>query len=209
MKKLSSTIFLLLFGLTVASQENKLAIAKSPDFKNWPESSRLAAQEMTAKYGAPDASGPELMIWNNKGKWKTIQINRNEIKHSFPIEHTDMLQQCISYRVPIEKMAELAMFDGSVTFDRTQGLMCARCDKEINNFLALNLANDIVTGRKTVEEARKAFGDYVRIRMNGGNPEYMQKLTFSVQADSSDPDVNTTGLTKIDVAKNDKRTAGK
>ena len=131
-----------------------------------------------------------------------ICINKKETKHSFPIEHTDMLQQCISYQVPVEKMSDLGKFDGSITFDRTQGLMSARCDKEGNNFLALNLANDIVTGKMTVDQARKAYGDIVKEKMNGGNPKYMQKLTFTpASGNVGDPDINTTGLTKEDVMK--------
>ena len=41
--------------------------------------------------------------------------------------------------------------------------------------------------------------------MNGGNPVYMQKLTFSTQENSADPDINTTGLTKEDVMKGMKK----
>jgi hypothetical protein len=52
-----------------------------------------------------------------------------------------MMQTTIMYNVPEDKMDDLGMFDGSVTFDRTQGTMAR--DLEANNFLALNLANDI------------------------------------------------------------------
>lgn len=179
-----------------------------PDLKAWPEASQMAVAEMMGKYGKPDASGKEVLGWMNKGNWKMIQVSKMESKHSFPIEHTDMLEQCISYKVPTDKMDDLGMFDGSVTFDRTQGLMCARCDKEGNNLLALNLANDIVTGKKSVEQARKAYGDIVKEKMNGGNPEYMQKLTFSTQGNVGDPDKNTTGLTKEDVMKGMKKATG-
>ena len=174
---------------------------------NWPEASRMAAQEMMDKYGKPEAMGDNVLIWMNKGAWKSIVVHKNETKHSFPIEHTDMLEQTISYKVPVEKMEELGEFDGSVTFDRTQGTLSARCDKEENNLLALNLANDIVTGKKTVEEARKAYGDIVKEKMNGGNPEYMAKLTFSAQQTAGDPDENTTGLTKEDVKSKGKKNA--
>ena len=111
-----------------------------------------------------------------------------------------MLQQTINHSVPIDKMDDLGRFDGSVTFDRTQGTMSARCDKEANSFLALNLANDIITGKKTVEQARNAYGDMVKEKMNGGNPPYMQGLTFTPKG-NGDPDKNTTGLTKEDVMK--------
>lgn len=40
-----------------------------------------------------------------------------------------------------------------------------------------------------------------RFWMYGGNPLYMVKLTFSEQANAADPDKNTTGLTKAEVAK--------
>lgn len=176
-----------------------------PDLSSWPEASRMAVQEITTKYGEPNGVTPDELIWMNKGAWKKICISKMESKHNFPIEHTDMMAQTISYKVPEKMMDELGMFDGSVTFDRTQGTMTARCDKEANNMLALNLANDIITGKKTVEEARKSYGNMVKEKMNGGNPDYMQHLTFSSQPNAADPDKNTTGLTKKDVMKGMKK----
>ena len=35
----------------------------------------------------------------------------------------------------------------------------ARCDKEEMNFLALNLANDVATGNKTIEKARIYYAE--------------------------------------------------
>jgi len=187
--------------------DNKESMVMMPDLKSWPEASQMAAKEMMDKYGKPDAMGSEVLGWMNKGQWKTIHVNKSETKHSFPIEHTDMMEQCISYKVPTDKMDELGMFDGSITFDRTQGLMCARCDKEGNNLLALNLANDIVTGKKSLEQARKSYGEIVKEKMNGGNPAYMQKLAFAPHTNAADADKNTTGLTKEDMMKGMKKTA--
>lgn len=181
---------------SVVKEDNNMA-----DISGWPEASRMAVEEITAKYGKPTGVTADELIWMDKGVWKKICISKVESKHSFPIEHTDMMTTAIMYDVPEDKMDDLGKFDGSVTFDRTQGMMSARCDKEGNNFLALNLANDIITGKKSVEEARKAYGDIVKEKMNGGDPEYMQKLTFSAQPNAADPDKNTTGLTKEDVKK--------
>lgn len=142
-----------------------------------------------------------MLAWMDAGPWKMIHVSKAETKHSFPIEHTDMLEQVISYQVPADKFDELAAFDGSVVADRTQGLLSARCDMEANNFLALNLAHDVISEKKSVEEARKAYADIVKEKMNGGNPEYMQKLMFEQQPDVGDPDKNTTGLTKEEVMK--------
>jgi hypothetical protein len=61
--------------------------------------------------------------------------------------------------------------------------MAARCDKEAANFLALNLAHDILTGERTVDEARAFYGDTMQAVMGGGqpeNPEYIQGFTFDV-----------------------------
>ena len=176
------------------------------DLNSWPEASRMAAEEITAKYGNPDMSTEDALVWKDKGVWKKICVDKMETKHSFPIEHTDMMETTINYKVPIDKMDELGRFDGSVTFDRTRGTMSARCDKEANNFLALNLAHDIITNKKTVAQARLAYGDIVKQKMKGQNPLYMQKLTFTTQAKAADPDINTTGLTKEDVMKGVKKT---
>ena len=141
-----------------------------PNLKTWPEASRMAAMEIMKKYGKPDAVGSEILVWKDKEPWKMIQIDKQETKHSFPIEHTDMMKQTIKYEVPIGKYDDLAKFDGSVIVNRTQGYLSARCDKEANNFLALNLANDIVIGKKNVDEVRKAFADIVKEKMNAVIP---------------------------------------
>ena len=207
------TLELLLLGsflccISVSAQNNSTVEKKDmekmmPDLSSWPEASRMAVMEIINKYGKPDAVGQEMLAWNDKGPWIMIHIDKKDAKHSFPIEHTDMMKETIRYDVPIEKFDDLAEFDGSIIVDRTQGFMSARCDKEANNFLALNLANDIVTGKKTVAQARKAYGDIVKEKMNGGNPPYMEGLTFTPKG-NGDPDKNTTGLTKEDVMKAEK-----
>ena len=183
------------------SSNNKMTSMMTPDVSSWPEASKMAVDEITAKYGKPDGVTAEELFWLEKGIWKKICVTKMESKHSFPIEHTDMMQTTINYDVPEDKMDDLGKFDGSVTFDRTQGTMSARCDKEGNNFLALNLAHDIVTGKKTVVSARKAYGDIVKLKMKGGNPLYMAKLTFTPKLNTADPDKNTTGLTKEEVTR--------
>lgn len=189
-------IFSLITGAlynNTTAQDNNMAM---PELTSWPQASQMAAKEMMDKYGKPDIMSDEVLIWMHKGDWKKISVSKEESKHNFPVEHTDMLEQTVSYKVTPEKYDELGKFDGSVTVDRTQGTISARCDKEANNLLALNLAHDILTGKKSVEQARKAYADIVKEKMNGGSPEYMQKLTFTADANAADADVNTTGLDK-------------
>jgi hypothetical protein len=55
-----------------------------------------------------------------------------------------------------------------------------------NNFLALNLAHNIITDEKTIEEARKTYADFFKEKMNGEDPQYLQKLTFLPQENTAD-----------------------
>ena len=148
--------------------------------QDWPETAKMAAEAMIEKYGMPGEATPSLLIWYNNGPWKRTIVYKEEIDHDFPMPHKDVLEQVINYEVPPEKFDELAQYDGSVIVERTKGEISARCDKEGANFLALTLANDIVQGPKSVEEARQAYGENMMQMMQGNPPESVQKLTFNV-----------------------------
>ena len=150
---------------------------------NWPESARKAADDMMKKYGMPQEVTASTITWRNNGPWKYTTISKWETPHKFPAPHPDVREQGIAYRVPLAMYDDLAMYDGSVTVDRTQGMIAARCDMEGNNFLALNLANDVATGKKTVEAARayyaKAVGNF---KKSGQMDPYMMKLQFPMMS---------------------------
>jgi hypothetical protein len=176
--------------------KGKVAEAKPVDLLTWPEVSQTAARETRGMYGKPDVESEEMIIWHNKRQWKMITVTKSEYEHNFPLDHTDVIRHTVSYRVPIEFYDDLAQFNGSITIDRTLGTISAMCDHEANNILTLNLAHDIILGKKTVEEARKAYANILIEKMLGGNPEYMQKLNFVPDPKSNEPDINTTGLTR-------------
>ena len=130
---------------------------------------------------------------------------KDPIQHDFPMPHQDVLEQFIHYRVPPDKFDELANYDGSVICERTAGWMSARCDKEAANFLALNLAHDIVTGEKDVQAARKAYAEKIQGLMQGKQDPYTSGLQmeatgkpteagFSKQSNTGDPDKPAAGM---------------
>ena len=91
--------------------------------------------------------------------------------------------------VPADMFDDLAQYDGSVVVNRTESMISARCDKETANFLAINLAHDIIEGNKTVEEARQFYGDTIKQVMNGETPEYTQGFIFEPSSENlSNPD---------------------
>jgi hypothetical protein len=147
----------------------------------WPAKSQEVANAIISKYGQPNEATATMLVWHNSGPWKHTILSRDPVPHDFPKPHVDLVEQVIDYRVPPGAFDELAAYDGSVIVERTKGEMSARCDKEEMNFLALNLAHDIVTGRRTVEDARRFYAETATAFMNGERPTYTQRLQFPLQ----------------------------
>ena len=157
---------------------------------NWPEASRMAAMDMMQKYGPPQEATASMLMWRNNGPWKWTRVSRETIPHNFPMPHPDLLEQAIDYQVPLGKYDDLARYDGSVIVERTKGQISARCDKEGANFLAINLAHDVATGRRTVEEARAYYAAAIQRFMNSNEMDpYMRGIQFQMpRQNARDPD---------------------
>jgi hypothetical protein len=157
----------------------------------WPATPREATKKMIEKYGLPNEATATHLVWHRNGPWKRTIIYRDELPHNFPKKHVDVMEQFVDYHVPPEKCDDLAAYDGSVTVRRTKGEMSAMCYQEETNFLALNLAHDIVTGKLNAEEARQSYARAVKAFMKGEKHPYMQKLVFrqAGRAGTADPDV--------------------
>jgi hypothetical protein len=168
----------------------------------WPGESRAAAQLVIDRYGESDEVTPTQLIWHHRGPWKRIVATRSFFRHNFPAPHIDSVESVIDYKVPVEKVSDLAAFDGSVVVGRTAGEVSARCHDEQANFLSLNLMHDIVTGRRDVEDARryyaKEFADYRRRKPT----PYMEKLRFEPGSEASaDPDVRMLSDVDLEAAR--------
>lgn len=157
---------------------------------SWPETARSTAMEIAEKYGAPAMVGGDLLVWQNKGPYVWIQVHGTEVPHNFPVEHKDVLDIAIPYKVPVSSYTKLAEFDGSATAMRTRGLLVASCFKEGLDLLILNLANDVIRGEKTPAEARMAFGKIAMGMMKGEKHPYTEALQFQTEPLSAtqDPD---------------------
>lgn len=160
--------------------------------QEWPSQSREAATKTIERYGPPDDVLPSALVWSAKGPWKRIIVNRDRVPHRFPKPHNDLLEEWIDYRVPPEKVSDLARFDGSVLVERTRGEIGARCDKEEMNYLALNLAHDVITGTTGIDDARRTYTEKAAAFMMGKTDPYTDGLRFSTPSgDTADKDVTT------------------
>ena len=155
--------------------------------QGWPAESRDAAQVVVKKYGEPDESCHSTLTWDRRGPWKRIVAHREQSAHNFPAPHVDLIECFIDFHVPPWKVSDLVRFDGSVVVYRTLGEISARCHDEEANFLAMNLAYDIITGKRSVDDARKYYAqEFLNHRRKASVP-YMKGLKFEPQR-SEDPD---------------------
>lgn len=145
---------------------------------DWPQAPRLALKQLLKEYGPPNEGTPARLIWYDNGPWKRTELTRDQIDHNFPAPHTDYLTNWIDYPVPVDLAAELTRFDGSCLIDRTAGEAGARCDSEAANFITLNLMHEIVTGARTVEDARAVYAEQMSAYMLGRPAPYAERLQF-------------------------------
>jgi hypothetical protein len=157
--------------------------------EQWPAAPKKVARQLVEQYGAPNEATPTKLIWYRNGFWKRTVLSRDEIVHNFPTSHTDFLTQYIDYRVPVDMFDDLAAFDGSCLADRTAGEVAARCDSEAMNILTLNLMHEIVTGRRTVDEARQVYAENAAAYTMGRPAPYTERLQFALPNEQTgDPD---------------------
>jgi hypothetical protein len=197
MKPIVRATIALIFTLTLAACGTTF---RATDFSlsdvnynidEWPPSPKEAVSRLVKKYGQPDEMTYTMVIWTTNGQWRKTEVFRDEVPHDFPMSHMDFLKQTINYRVPIDKYDDLAVFDGSLTIDRTKGTLSATCDKEELNFLAINLANEIVMGKITVAQAREKQAKIVSKFYRDESDPYLEGFIFQVSANSAaDRDVS-------------------
>ena len=173
-------------ALSLASAAQAAAL---PDLSDWHEAAQKAARDMQEKYGDPDEVADSMLVWHDSGPWVRTIVYKEAIEHDFPMPHVDVLEQFIHMDVPPDYFDDLAHYDGSVIVERTKGEISARCDKEAANFLAINLAHDIINDERTVDEARQHYAETIKKLMSGETPEYTTGLSFEpAEQDITNPD---------------------
>jgi hypothetical protein len=162
---------------------------------HWSEAARTAAQQMFDKYGSPQETTPNRLVWHDNRPWKSTAVVNEEVTHNFPTPHLDVLEQTVAIDVPPDKFGVLAQFDGSITANRTGGELTVRCDREEINFIALNLASDLIAGKLSVDQARRSMTELAQAVKSGQQPAYATDIQFSlpVSTRTGDADHSTDG----------------
>jgi len=145
---------------------------------DWPRASRLAAGDMIQRYGPTDRLSADAMTWFGRAPWKRI------VAHADPRQGP--LEQVVGYKLPPEKTEPLLAFGRGVVPDSADSELSARHDREQLNFLALNLADDIVRGAKNPKEARAFYDQTVSLAASGKSSGYTAGLLFERYDPSTD-----------------------
>lgn len=156
------------------------APAESPEavIARWPPRSRNAAGLLLEKYGRPDQYDRDTLVWFNNGEWKRTIVHRR-VRHADPaVVRTDFVEQTIGYMVPTEKLADLKRFNPRLEASLTAGELTFASESEAKNRLALNLADEIVTGKRGVADARAVYLRTSRLAASGKSSSLLESLQF-------------------------------
>jgi hypothetical protein len=145
----------------------------------WPEALRRIGAQLTTKYGEPAEVTPRQITWLNTGPWVRTTLFKDGLTHNFASPHRNVLQQAVLYKVPIDKLVPLAQFSRSLVVDLARGELITSSESEEVNFLMVNIADDVIKGQRTAEEARIYFAQLVRAKMIKEPEKDLQKLQFT------------------------------
>ena len=156
------------------------ASSKTPEdvIRDWPEDARATARAMIVKYGRPTRYGEGALVWIDNGQWEKTVVYRRAWPREAGKKDKDYLEQTIAYRVPTGKIEELRRFDRRLEINASRSQLSSRSESEPMNFLALNLAHEIVTDRRSVQDARDFYLKTERLAQAGKSSRYTEGLLF-------------------------------
>ena len=149
--------------------------------QGWPASSRAVATLMIARYGKPLRFSEDALTWYNNGPWQRTVVHRNSWPHGLGDEDKNFLEQSVAYRVPDDKVDDLKRFDPRLEADPVAAALSSRSESESANYLALNVAEEIITGKRGLEAARRFYLNKARLAGTGKSSSYLDGLLFDAR----------------------------
>ena len=141
------------------------------------EWSNLSFDKMMDEYGSPNRIEGKRVVWEKKGPWKRIAV-WDGMDNYGSFVGTDNIEQTIAYSVPQNKRDAVSDFHEQVAISADGSELSARSSSEERNFLALNLADEIIRGVRTPDEARSFYVLTLRLADAGKTSVYMKGLRF-------------------------------
>jgi len=145
---------------------------------DWYIYSQLVAMKLIEQYGPPDRIESGRLTWYNKGPWQRIAAWNAKDYYYPAADRLDNVEQTVPYAVPADKRPALAAFSDRITVSKDGSELSARGSDEELNFLALNLAHEIIRGVRSPEEARRFYDRTRELSLAGKSSPYMEGLFF-------------------------------
>jgi len=152
----------------------------------WPAYSYRLARRMIARYGLPVDFTEDRVVWRDNGPWKRTVVYRSPPTDGLFRKTRGRLEQSVRYEFPKDRTAALTEFDRTIEADEKEGLLTARTDDETSNLLALNLADEVLRGRRTPKDAAEFRAKTARLRDSGKSAPYLERLLFVANPESPD-----------------------
>lgn len=143
-------------------------------FSDW---SNITNSMMVEKYGPPDRVETLRLVWEDRGPWKRIVV-WDELGFLDNNHAGRNIESFIVYPVPADKKEALLAFSSGLHVSADGAELSARSTGEDRNILMLNLADGIVKGRMTVEEARADYLRTLQLAAAGKEQPSMRRLRF-------------------------------
>jgi hypothetical protein len=152
-----------------------------------PDWANLSLNNMVDKYGPPDRIEIARVVWIGKGPWKRIAVWDDMGLGQLTAAKDENLEVTLAYAVPAGRLHALEEYDGRLKVSEDGSEISARAFSEERDFLALNLADEIIRGAKTPQEARDFASATLRLADAGKSSPYMKSLLFRPPAAASLP----------------------
>lgn len=150
---------------------------------SWPELSKELARAMMSEYGRPDDYTERALFWFDNGPWKRTVVYRDPPKRRFWGGDGDFyLEQVVAYDVPDDKVKPLHRFNSELIIDQALRELGTRSDSQGRNYLTLNLADEVVTGKRDPDEAWEFLDRITRLTQAGKSSPYVAGLRFETKA---------------------------
>lgn len=137
----------------------------------------LSINAMVERYGPPKWVEPDRVVWENAGVWRRITV-WDRVEEQRKQTAPDNIEQAFTYPVPADMRRTVESFGPLIEVSEDASSLSVRSADEKFNFLAVNLADEIIRGVKTPEEAKAAYIRTVRLTHAGKTSPYTQSLQF-------------------------------
>lgn len=141
----------------------------------WPVKSRALAGVMLEKYGTPDEMVSSQLSWRGRRPWTRVVVFRDPAAG----DGSDHLLEAVAYgEVHLDRWRELAALGRGAAYDPVTHELLARTDSEATNYLSLNLADEVIRGRRSAADARDFYDAASNLSLYGKSSPYMSGLLF-------------------------------